>query len=346
LIERLRLDHKLASAAFVEQGKPPLPEFPQSLGDLSRPPADRLRDAVAFARSLLPKQGGHRLVWGMFPQAIADRKEYLKLAAALVPFQRVQPSMRGVRVMLRDDPGTASFAPGLASAPRVRLRPADFGPGVVEDGLREDAENEKLSDDDRMNSLFTLASLDYAHNRTTDAVEKFQILLGYYQSTGNQTMQAFVLNGLGDVSHRAGDLERAREWYECAIEPATGSKQPVVMAVVVRNLGDVAYGQRRFADAEQFYDGWDKLAGESLDPDSKARALEKRGLSQEQQGAFDRAVQSFEAAAELSRNTGMPSRLRENLAHLARVRGRMGDSERAAAAEKEMKSLQGQEDVR
>jgi tetratricopeptide (TPR) repeat protein len=345
-IERLRIDHRLASEALKQEGRQPLPPMPEILLDATRPPAQRLQDAVGFAVSLLPPAGGHRLVWGMFPQNVADRHEYLKLVAQLAPWNGVKPWMRGARLLFRDEPDTPEFAPGLASAPKVRLRRLDAGPGAVERSLRADAENEALPNEDRMQALFLMASLDYAHCRYQEAADKYNLLLGYYQSTGNHAMQAYVINGIGDIFQRGGDFERAQHWYECAIDPATRSEQPVVLATVVRNLGEVAYARRLYPEAEQYFDGWDKLAGEMLDPDSKAQALEKRGLSQQQQGALDKAVDSWQAAATLSRNVGMSSRLRANLTHLERGYQYLGMADSIEAVRTELQAIAGQEDPR
>ncbi len=346
VIERLRMDHRLASEALREEGREPLREMPERLFDAARPPAERLREAIGFAGSLLPPGGGHRLVWAMFPQRVADRDAYLRLVYELAPWRGVEPWMRGVRLIVRADPEDVGPQTQLARAPRVRLRRMDAGPAALENSLRGDADNEALPDDDRMQSMFLLASLDYAHHRTDDAVARYKVLLGHYQHTGDHTMQAYVINALGDIFHRSGDLQRAQYWYECAIEPASNSKQPVVLATVVRNLADVAYGRGQYSDAEQYYGGSDTLAAAMLDPDGKARALEKRGLSQEQQGAWDRAVTSWEAAVTLSRSVGMPERLRGNLGHLARGYRMLGMNDRATAAEAEERSLAGQEDVR
>src|SRR5262249_49942478 len=129
----------------------------------------------------------------------------------------------------------------------------------------------------------------------------------------------------------------------CASTAALEADTPVVLATVVMNLGNVAYKLGQFDVAEEYYDGWDKLAAHMLDPESKARALEWRGLSQEQQGAYDRAVQSWEDAATLSRNLKMTEFLKINLAHLQRGYERLRLSDKLDAVETEMQELAGEE---
>jgi tetratricopeptide (TPR) repeat protein len=335
-VERLREDHRLASAAMAEEGRPPLAAFPESLRDERRAPAERLTEAITFARSLVPRHGGHRLVWATFPLEIHNRQSYLEFITELAPWNGLKPWMSGVRLLFRDLPGTAQFAPSLTSAPRVRLHSFDFGPDAAANSFEQDARNEELPEAERMQSLLMTAGVDYAHNRTESAVEKYKLLLGYYQKTENWLMQAFVLNAFGEMSLRAGDLEKARVWFESAIVPAETAKEPIILATLGRNLGDIAFHQSQFAEAEQYYDQVDKLASHMLDAETKIRALEARGLCQERQGAWDRAVGSWETAAHLSRTIDLPPFLRQNLEHLARVYRRFGITDRLPQVESEL----------
>lgn len=339
-VERLREQHRIACEGLAEKGREPLPPLPSSLSDESQPPHLRLQQAICFARSLLPREGGHRLVWAMFPQQIADRREYLRLVASYVPWEGVKPWMAGIRLVFRDEADTAEYAPGLPGAPRVRLMNVDLGPAAMEASTREDVEDDELPEEERMQALLSLALLDYAHNRPNEAIAKYNHLLGYYQRIENQAMQAFVINAFGDVFHRQGDLDKAQHWYECAVPPAAAAKDPLILATLTRNLGDVSYKLGQYASAEQYYDGVDKLSAVTLDPGSKIRALEWRGLSQEEQGKHNEAIESWEGAALLSRKMDLPMLLRENLEHLKLAYRRLGQSDKAASVEAELKSAQ------
>src|SRR4030095_15049723 len=140
-------EHRRACQALEEEGSTPLPDMPDRLFDERIAVEIRLRDAIDFARSLLPKGRGHRLVWTMFPPAIQDRLEYLRLVASLVPARGIQSWMAGVRLIFRDLPGTAEYVPGILKAPRVRLGSLDFSPAAAQQSLEEDAQNEELSEE-------------------------------------------------------------------------------------------------------------------------------------------------------------------------------------------------------
>lgn len=338
-IDHLSEEHRLACQGLSGEGRPPFPPLPTELTDAAKPPAERLVRAIDFARSLLPPDGGHRLVWAMLPAEVADGPSYLQLVSQLAPWTGIRPWMRGVRLVFRYQPEIDRESRPLKSAPRVRVRAIDLGPTAIAGSLQAEAEDSALTDEERMQSLLTLAYLDAAHHRAEAATTKFNLLLGYYQHTGNVLLQAMTIKGLGDVQRRDGNLDQARHWYECALLPAIEAKSALVLADLVEGLGDIAYRQARFADAEQFFDGLDKLRSHLLDPEGKVRALEWRGLSQEKQLAADRAIESWETAAQLCRGIGLPRFLKANLGHLARVYQQLGQHEKMAAVESEIQQV-------
>jgi tetratricopeptide (TPR) repeat protein len=132
-------------------------------------------------------------------------------------------------------------------------------------------------------------------------------------------MQAFVINAFGDLCWAAGDEVKARHWYECAVLPASEAKDALVLAAVTKNLGELAFAQQRYAEAEEYFIGLDQLAAHLLQPETKVSALEWRGLSLERMGRDREAADAWESAVLLCRNIGLPELLRINLEHLERI---------------------------
>ncbi len=316
LVERLAEQVKVANQALAEERRTLFPDVPRELRDSSRAAPDRFRDAVVFSRALVPREGGHRVVWAICPAQIKNRVAYRELIAALAPTQGLQPWMAGVRLIFRDE--SADAADALSRTPRVRRLPLDFGPASLEGSLREEVEDSSRTEQERIQALLSVALLDSAHGRFAEANSKFMHLLGYYQQAKDLAMQAFVINAVGAVLHRTGDLPKAEEWFERAVPPAAEAKQPIILATIVRNLGDVAFERRNFSAAEQYYGQLDALSAHLLDPEGKVWALERRGLSFEKVGAMGKAVESWEGAAQLSRSIGLRTFLKTNLEHLER----------------------------
>lgn len=339
----LRAQHGAACDALKEDGREPYPPIPASLDDPALPPLQRLTAAISYARSLLPKEGDHRLVWAMFPVTIADRHAYLDLVNAFAPHQGVRPWMRGVRVIFRDEPDTAEFMPALAGAPRVRLSNIDMGPEAIEQALREEVEDDELPLEQRMTALLQNALIDCAHGRFQGGFAQLRVLLGHYQHTQNHACQAIVLNAVGDAYHRQKDLEKAREYYECAVPLAVTAKSAVILQMVTRNLGDVASANGHYGDAAQFYDGAAQLASKTLYAEGRVQALEQQGLNLEKAGVLDRAVVAWEEAAAFSRNLDMREHLKRNLLHLGRGYRQLDQGEHLAAVQSELRQLEAEQ---
>jgi len=345
IIERLRAEHCLADEALSAEGEEGLAQMPETLFDETKPPAQRLLEAILFARSLVPHESGELLIWALCPVSIADREEYLKLITGLIPYWGVQPWMRqGIRLIFRDLSLAETVGADLSEAPRTRLLPLDLGPEALAESLDQEVDDESLPLEQRMQSLLMLATQDFGYGRTADALTKYDLLLGHYQNTKDARMQAVTINGIGDVYQREEQLDKARQWYESAVPLATESEDAVILYTVVMNLGDVTYKQQDFAVAEECYDGGDKLAAKMGNPEAKVVALERRGLSREQQGAHDKAVESWEGAVQLCRAIGdMDHFLKQNLAHLDRGYEKVQQPDKQAAARAELEGMESEE---
>jgi tetratricopeptide (TPR) repeat protein len=337
--KQLATEHALACEAAKLDGKPELPPLPATLLNEERPIAQRLREMLDYARAQLPREGGHRLIWGMMPLVIHDLRGWRELWSTLLPGPKVQPWMRSLRLIFREATSLIDELPFILRAPRVGLAYPDFGPAALSAALEKESKDEGLPEPQRMQSLLQVACLDYAHGREQAAIEKYQVLLAYYEQTGNLPLQAFVLNCIGDVFHRRGDLAQAQHFYERAVPPIVKSPSLVVFATIVKNLGDVAYAQRQYPRAEKYYDGWEKLAAKMFDLDSMVRAEEWRGRSQEQQGAWERATESWQAAAHLSRKVGLKPYLKNILGHLERAYQHRRMHDQLAQVRQELRGL-------
>jgi hypothetical protein len=340
VVARLAEEHGAASAALAEAGKPPLPPFAPALLEPEMVPWQRLEAAVIFARTMLPAEGGHRLVWALVPPRIADRAAYLELVAHLLPRESLRPWMPSIRLVVRDQRLAERAHPLLrAGARRTRLWSGDFGPEALAAGLLDAASDEAAPVGERMQALLSSALLDHAHGRPERAVDKLKILLGHFHATENRSLEAFVMNAIGDVFRRLGRSDQALRWYECALEAVAEARAPVVLATVVNNLAGVSFERGEYPHAQEYFTQLDRLASAMLDPQTKALALEWRGLCQQRRDLPLEAVESWEAAARLSRAVGLDDALRRTLAHLQEACGKLGLRERARHLAQELGGL-------
>jgi tetratricopeptide (TPR) repeat protein len=128
-------------------------------------------------------------------------------------------------------------------------------------------------------------------------MQKYELLLRYHAATNNHAMAAFALNGMGEVYEKMGDLGRANASYEAALIPASHGDSPAIpiWLNVVVNLGNLCARQARWRDGEAYYDVAQQLATIGRDPTTKIKALEHRGVCQQNQGKLAEAVESWRA---------------------------------------------------
>jgi Tfp pilus assembly protein PilF len=332
VVTTLEEEHRITSEVLEKQGNPPLPPIPDFVRDRGRPVIPRMLEAIRYVRSLFDTEGVHRLVWVLFPTEVHDWQAYGLLIAGLSPLHGTHPWMRGVRLIVRDDAPVAHLPRVLGRSPRVRFTSVDFGPEAQQAVLEEESQDPATSEERRAQALYSLAIIDYGHNRATQAVQRFDQALGIYKRNGNRGMEAMTRQGLGSVYDRNGDLEMARHWYESAVPPAAESKAPLVLLQVAESLGWLGYREKRFEEAYAYYDLCDKLAGVMLDPGAKVKALEHKGLCEEGRRDVEKAVACWEAAEGLCRKVDLPEEMRQViLEHLHRGYGVLGWKEKQAA---------------
>jgi tetratricopeptide (TPR) repeat protein len=334
--------HALAAQAVLAAGKPPLPALPPSL--LAPAPAhERLRALVAFAHELLPDEA-RRLVVVIAPTLIENRMAFLALVAALLPRPQRERWMARLRLVVRDIAFTE--AADVREHPLVSRTPAgialtqlDFGPAAIRENLAATAEDPSAPQPARMQSLLSSAIVDGVYGAHTVAAEKLLRVLAYYQTEKNLLMQAVTANAVGEVCVSGGALDRAQEWFECALGLAVESESALALATVAKNLGNLCFGRGDYASAARYFDGLAQIAPKLLDNETMSWALERRGVSEAALGQNAQAIETWRQGAELCRNTDHDAGLKEHLTRLKMAYARAGLTHEHALAERELALL-------
>jgi Tfp pilus assembly protein PilF len=334
---RVKASYEAAREELKLADPPPgLGRFPETSLDEERPAIDRLREALTFSRNLVHKDGGGRLVCALTPMEIHDPHDYAKLAAGIVNTAGGHPWFAGIRIILREDSEHPMLEPALASHPFVATLAVDFSNEAMVRSLEEEASGQEEPVEQRAQSLVQLAFNDYSNQRYDWAVARFEDALAYYQGTNNFLLQSLILTGLGDVYNRAGHSDLAQDWYERALVPAAETGAPVMLFTIGRNLGHLHYARGDFQEAEIYFDGAQKLALETKDPECKILSLEWRGLSQQGRGALDQAADSYEEAARLAGEFRRMEHRDRNINHLHEVALLLGQGQRLASVKREL----------
>jgi tetratricopeptide (TPR) repeat protein len=322
------------SAALERQGKPPLRAPPDALLDAAREPADRLRAAVVYVRSLAPRAPGGVTLFALAPLEIADPAGYAGLASELVRHQMPFPWCAGVRFVLRDDRARPALLP-LATAPRARSLRVDFGPDALAAALVQEAADKALPVERRMNATLVAAGMDQAHGRSADAMARYATALRHYGETGNAPLAALAANGIAACKQAQGDIAGAERILHAALETGLQANPPALPVVlnILLDLTMLVARQGRWAEAELFLTATDGVASVLLMPSVRAEALVRRGIAQARLGKAQEAERSWREAAEIADAADEPGHAlaaRTHLQKLLRQAGRTAEAHQIA----------------
>ncbi|XXT19765.1 hypothetical protein WME94_57050 [Sorangium sp. So ce429] len=340
IMKNLRVQMEIAKAPRAAQGEAPLSPLPAVCDDEAVSPSARLRAAIDHVSSLVPAQGGHRMIWGFLPVQIADREGYARLVGELVPARGPEPWMRGLRVIARDDSSAPFLFPPLrkSKAPGVLLYALDMSPAALNDALVKEAGDRSRSVPERMQALLQLAGLDYAYRRYPQALEKYGALYRYYAAHDAPVMQAVILYGVGDVLRQMGDLKEARVKYHQGLAPVMHTQALPILLNLTFAIADVSLELKDHRDAEGFFGLAARIAERLMNPFVKADALEKQGVARDRAGDATGAVLVWRDAAALAKTFAYHERHRSALDRLIAAYKAMNMDDERRACEAELKA--------
>ncbi len=328
-----------ANMARVGEGQPSWPPIPAVCNDVRTSATQRLRAAILHARSLVPNDPDNRLVFCLLPQQMDAMESYVDAVASLLPSANAacDPAWAGVRLVLRDDKKNPALIPQLRRQknPHVLVYEPDLSPAAMMDAMAREAADPTLSEGERMQVLGQLAAVDVSYGRLEEAAAKYGVLYDYYTRGKAPAMQALVLQGVGDILRKAGNLPLARERYGQGLTHALETQSLPLMLSLAYNAGDTSLALKSWADADGHLDVAQTIAGKMLNPQLQADAMEKMGIARLEQKRIADAVAIWNQAAEVCRGCNHRTRLCSILERLSAVyaAGRRYTEQRACDGE-------------
>ena len=291
---------------------------------MALPAARRLRAGIVHAASLVPGGIEHRLVFCLLPQAIENPNAYAEALSGILPSQKVvatEAAWPRVRLIVRDDGGRPQLIEMMRRLknPEVLIYEPDLSPPALMDAMAHDVADPGLPEPQRMQMLTELASLDYAYGRLEEASAKYEILYDYYRRHQVPTMQAFVLQGIGDVLRWVGRLPLAKERYAQGLTLAITTKGLPLMMGLAYAVGDVSLALQQFQAAEDHLQIARKIAVSLHNRPVEADALEKIGDARVALKRPAEAMGAWRDAAAACRIAGYRERLVTVLERMARM---------------------------
>lgn len=345
VLDGLRSQLDPVNEVRVTGGQPAWPPFPPECGNPVVPAARRLRAGVVHAANLVPGGLEHRLVFCLFPQKIDRPNAYADAIAGLLPPQKApaEAAWPRVRLILRDDGSQPRLIEALRRAknPDVLIYEPDLSPPALMDAMARDVTDPTLPEPQRMQMLTQLASLDYAYGRLEEASAKYEILYDYYRRQQVPLMQAFVLQGIGDVLRRVDRLPLAKERYAQGLTLAITTQGLPLMMALAYAVGDVSLTLRQYQEAEDHLEIARKIAVNLHNRPVEADALEKIGDARAALKRSGQAVSAWRDCANACRIAAYKERLLSVLDRLAKAFASARMSAEQRACENEIAAIRG-----
>jgi tetratricopeptide (TPR) repeat protein len=333
-----------ALAPAMREGGADVPEsLPPSLLDERRPPVDRLRELMIFARGLIEDLEATNAVFGFVPSKIGAPLPFAQMVLALVAHELPMPWCHHMRIIVCESASQALVFEHGKTMARAEFYAPDLGQAALQTSLEDEANDEALPLPQRMQSLLLLAGMDLAYRRFPAAMEKYKLLADYHEVVGPLPLHALALNGMGEVWDRSNKPVEARASYENALGPAVVAKDLPTMTIIMQNLANLHRTQERWQEAHDHYGALSELAKAMCNPMLQLRCLEQMGFCRYKLGDHKGAWAHWNAGVTLAR--GVESR--EHLLDcLERIRSlykelRMSDRHREVDAEVDLLKRQG-----
>ena len=339
VVDQARAELSLAAEYLQESDGEPLPELPEDIDDL--PPLEKIHSILTYTSGLLDPEGNHRVVLGLFPNSILQPDEYHGLIKDLSPTGGIQAWMRGARLIFCDH--SAAELETLEGCPRMRVVDYDLTHDGIQRSLYEDVENQDLPDADRVNAAYQLAIFDHAYDRPDEALEKLDYLLGYFQGTENEVMQAMVMHTTGDVYRKQNNLSRARYWYECATVPAINANSRQTLQKIVQSLGELEHEDGNESKAQAYLAQTRSMANVNGDAMTMIQAERSQAATYQAMGQLPEATATLEQTAHRCRGLGLDFELQLTLQQLVPMYEEQESHSQRDAAVAELERLQSAE---
>jgi tetratricopeptide (TPR) repeat protein len=248
-------------------------------------------------------------------------------------------SLRMTKLIVRDGAVSPALEQGLGGQPNVKIYRPGLDPESFEKKVAEKANDPRLPVEEQAQLQMMLAGFDVAHQRYDTALARNLELAGYFGRAGQQHQQAIVLNNIGDLHYTQKKFSEAQTWYERAIGLSVGLKSQPLVLYQSFNLGNALLMQNKFTDALVYYNAMEQLARASNLPVQQIQALEQMGTANYRMGKLAEAAEHWEKAVKLSRELKFEEGQRANLERLRDLYREMGDSRRHSACKAALSEL-------
>lgn len=298
IIGRQKEQIELINAELEKRGEEKLPELPAHIVRRLELSETRISELFKFIRSSVEPE--RKIVWVFYPLADAQQEqEFANLIGSLAEGV-IADEFGDTKMIIRDTPSKL-FAKRFEENKDVRRYDPDVDLQSIFKRMEQDAKNENIPKEERVQNIMLLAGVDVAEKRYDAALVKNQHVLKHYQKEKQKDRESVVQNNIGDIFYLQGKFPEAQEWYEKAIFVAVEQEsKPLVMYQSI-NLGNSLFMQQKYDESLIYYDSAEKLAGVNQVLPHQVQALERMADVKIAQQKNDEAIEVLCKAVDLCR---------------------------------------------
>ncbi|MBO0797213.1 MAG: tetratricopeptide repeat protein [Blastocatellia bacterium] len=237
-------------------------------------------------------------------------------------------SLLGTKLIARDSDTPSVLATRLAGFPETKVYRAKLDPDSFEKLLNAKTQDSSVPAEERAQMHMMLAGYDVAHQRFDTALVRNTELLRYFNYTRQQHNQSIVLNNIGDLFYIQKRWPEAQNWYERAVAMSLELKSQPLVHYQCLNLGNALLMQNKYAESLIYYRVGERLAESSGAIVQQIHALERIAYTCYESKQLEEAAEAWEKAASLNKKLKNIEGEQADLEQLCRVYSEIGDNER------------------
>lgn len=167
---------------------------------------------------------------------------------------------------------------------------------------------------------------------TPEAIEWQRRALSMFRDLGRRDREARVLNRLGDLSRKVGEIGDAQRYFEDALPLARALHDPAAVADILNNSALVMLWLGQWEETIAQLTAAIPLAQEVGSVDIEGAITHNIGEAWSELGVCDKSIASYQRSLELKRSLNLPRRISRTLRSLAIAWFKSGDRVKAEEA--------------
>ncbi|MBO0800322.1 MAG: tetratricopeptide repeat protein, partial [Blastocatellia bacterium] len=210
----------------------------------------------------------------------------------------------------------------------TRIYRTRLDPESFEKMLAAKATDRAIPAEERAQMHMMLAGYDVAQRRYDLALTRNLELLNFFAFKNQPYNRAIVLNNIGDLFYIQKKWPEAQAWYRHAVALSVDLGSKPLVFNQSINLGNALLMQDNYSESLIYYRAAEQYAGSSGMIIQQIQVLERIGLACCRKGEYDDAAEALEKAAMLNEKIKNFEGQQANLEQLNRIYSTLGDDRR------------------